>query len=545
MSDRMITAPGRPLFGRLLVVVFLAFQMPAMGNETADSEYVDVFNSSDQIHAIERCGWKPPSLAKYPDYYSSNIAGLDAISQAPSSFERTVETIHRIVTRFHVVRRGNGTGGIDENLLPAMMRDLNYGFRNTPFVFAQDPEVVYVDNDAYYTDFPTFSSAFSMIDNHFESGVMSWFITPNVNGAVAGTWIGPASPHRGILMAYNTTGTPSNIVTPTHEMAHIFQVLHPFESVFGTECTSGLNCSSAGDLVCDTPASPLLFSANTTATGTYFGNQPGPCVSDPVFDPNPRLYMDAGWPAGHILRNEFSQGEIDRALSFLRPGVRLSVYDLVGPDRPDILIDCDNNGVDDINEILNGVKVDLGQDMVPDVCQTFPGQGDLVVSGMNSNPNNRLRYFDRESGAWKGDLWNGMSFVHQVRQGPDGLIYMPTLTIVQRVSLETGRTVDNFIDGVLDGAGTFVDLLFEPSGNILVLDNVTANVRRYNGATGSHMGVFFNTQVGGFRPKYMEYGPDGNIYIAGNGAAGNAIYRFDASTGAGLGAFVAPGRSAW
>lgn len=524
-----------------LVALVLALSLWVDGLQASD-QAIDVVKSADQVHDYQQCAWRPPSLADYPDYYSSIPITLDAVSLEPSSFERTVASVHRIVTRFHVVRRSDGSGGVDEKLLSAMMLDLNYGFRDTPFVFVRDPELIYIDNDDYYADFPTFTSAYPMLREHFEPGVMSWYVTPSIRGQVAGTWIGPASPVRGILMRNDTIGSPSFMRLPVHEMAHIFQVYHPFETVFGTECTNGSNCAEAGDLVCDTPASPPLYGGNTTATGVYYGAPAGPCPGDPPYNPDTSLYMLGGWPAGSILSDHFTQGEIDRAVSFLRPGIRLSVSDLVGQERPDILVDCDANGEDDINEILSEEKADINRDMEPDVCQVFPNPGDLIVSGMNSNPNNRIRYYDGNSGIWRGDLWNGMNFVHQLRLGPDGLIYIPTLTIIQRVNPKTGRSVDNFIDGVLEGVGTFVDLLFEPSGNLLALDNVSKNVRRYSGSTGQSMGIFFNIQVnGGFSPKYMEYGPDGNIYIAGNGVGGDAIYRFDATTGQALGEFVRAG----
>ena len=494
---------------------------------------IDVPDSRDFPPTAEICTFQAPTES--PLVWPSGPQ-----AQKTSSFDRTPESVIRIVNRFHVVRRSDGSGGVDEALIAAMMLDLNYGFRNTPFVFARDPQIVYLDNDAWYQDFPTFQSAFDMIRENQVGGIMSWYVTPNINGAVAGTWIRPASPYRGILMAYSTIGNPANIVTPTHEMAHIFQVYHPFETALGTECADGRNCNSAGDLICDTPASPRVSSSNTTATGIYFGNQRGPCANDAIYAPNPRLYMDVGWDAGHILRNEFSQGEMDRAVSTLVPFSQYSVADLVGPLRPEILVDCDANGVDDIDEILRGEKADLGQDLMPDVCQTFPRQGDLIVTGMGPTPN-RLRYYDGSSGQWRGDLWNGMSFVHQARTGPDGLVYLTRLNIVQRVSLATGRTVDNFIDGGREGARTFVDILFEPDGNILLLDNVTQNVRRYSGSDGRFMGVFFTIGAAGFAPKYMAYGPDGQIYIVGNGASGDRVLRHDARTGQFVDNFVAPG----
>ena len=225
----------------------------ALGNAAtpASPPRFDAVSVQEERHDFEHCVWVGPSNEN-----DRRTAETSTESTAVSA--RSLGSNHRIVCRFHVVRRSDGSGGFDEAQIPSMMRDLNYGFRDTPFVFVRDPGVIYVDNDTYYNDFPTFSSAFDMLFDHFEPGIMSWYITPNINGAVAGTWIAPASAVRGILMAYFTAGSPANIVTPTHEMGHIFQVHHPFLPAFGTECTSGSNCASAGDLVCDTPASPIV-----------------------------------------------------------------------------------------------------------------------------------------------------------------------------------------------------------------------------------------------------------------------------------------------
>ena len=525
---------GRP---RALALLVTLVGLSAM----ASPPEIDGPTHADQHHEYERCAWVGPSPGQ-----GSVSANVRAVSS--HQLTRELGTVHRIVCRFHIVRRADGSGGFDENLIPKMMQDLNYGFRDTPFVYVREPGVVYVDNDTYYNDFPTFSSAFAMLDEHSQIGVMNWYITPNINGAVAGTWIGPAYNGRGILMAYATTGTPANIVTSTHEMGHIFQVHHPYiTTCCGIECTSGSNCAFAGDLVCDTPASPLVFGgggpgANVTATGIYFGNQPGPCAGDPPYNPNPRLYMDAGWAAGHILRDEFSPGQIQRMVDRLVPATPLNLVDLISSFSPHVLVDCDGNGVDDVDEILAGAKVDLGRDLVPDVCQTFPEPADLIVCGMNNLKTNRPRYYDGHTGAWRGDLWNGMTFAHQLRLGPDGLVYMARLTIIQRISLVTGRTVDNFIDGVLEGASVFVDLLFEPSGDILVLDNVSRNIRRYSGADGIYLGDFADLSAAGMTsPKYMEFGPDGSIYVVGNGAGGNTIQVIDSATGQSLGSFITPG----
>ena len=76
----------------------------------------------------------------------------------------------------------------------------------------------------------------------------------------------------------------------------------------------------------------------------------------------------------------------------------------------------------------------------------------------------------------------------------------------------------------------------------LVLDNNTASIRRYNGKIGEYMGVFSNLRNAGMNsPKFMEYGPEGDIFVAGNGSAGATIQRIYHATGEALGSFIKPG----
>jgi len=274
-----------------------------------------------------------------------------------------------------------------------------------------------------------------------------------------------------------------------------------------------------------------------TATGLYFGNQPGPCAGDPVFDPDGTLYMDSSGLPGHVRRNRFTPQQTTRMRFFMLN----QQGDLVGPDRPEFLVDCDGNGVDDMDEILAGQVADVNRDLVPDPCQVFAQPADLIVCGMTQDPTNRPRIYDAVTGEFRGEIWNGQTWVHQLRPGPDGFLYIPSLTVIQRLDLTTGRTHDNFVDGVLDGAGVFVDILFEPDGDLLVLDNASSNIRRYDGQTGAFLGVFSTLSNNMTSPKYMEWGPDGNIYVVGNGVQGNSVRRIDATTGLHLGAFVAPG----
>jgi len=478
--------------------------------------------------------------------------GVPLISQpASGAVDRSilpypgVVTDDRIVCRFFVLRRTDGSGGLDEALIPKMMRDLNYGFRNVPFYFVREPGTSYIDDDGTYADIPNYAAQIALVNSGYADGVLSWYIAPHItNGAtgtgtqVAGAWVGPpyTTGMRGVLMAYPNMGTPANIVTPTHEVGHLGLLHHPFETAFGVQCTSEVNCHLRGDRVCDTPASPGLGPSLVLGTGEYIGTLLGPCLNDPPFAPNPLLYMDSSGLAGHVYRDEFSPGQIDRFKQWFihQQG------DLVGPARPHFIVDCDNDGLDDAEQVLLGLATDLDRDLVPDACQTYPKAGDLMVCGMTNNSQNRPRYFDGTTGAYAGEIWNGMTWAHSLRLGPDGLVYMPSLSHLVRLNLATGRTHDNFLDGAPENAGTFVDLLFESDGNILLLDNLSNNIRRYDGATGSYMGVF--SGLGAMtRPKYMEYGNDGNIYVVGTAVQGNSVRRISAVDGSPMGAFVTAG----
>lgn len=442
----------------------------------------------------------------------------------------------RIVVRFNVVRRSDGTGGIDESVFPFLMRDLNYGFRHTPIRFVQMPEVGYIDNSTYYANVNITPTVTTILISIRTAGVLNFLITPTIQNGTTNA-LGPPSP-RGAVIDYASTGTAEYLAIAPHEVGHVFSLLHPFETGLGVECTNGSNCVTAGDRICDTPASVGVHGGNTLATGEYYLNTNGPCPGDPPYDPDTRLYMEANWAFDDTLKDKFSPGELSNMLASLAG----TQADLLGPMRPDIVIDCDDDGMDDMDAIMAGVVVDDNRDGEPDACQTFARPGDLVVACMTNAATNRPRVFDRLTGEHRVDLWNGIPFAHSLRIGPDGLIYMPTLNVIGRIDLKTGRTVDNFVDGYLDGAVTFVDVLFDSAGDLLALDNVTNNIRRYSGTTGAYLGEFATlVPIGMTGLKYMEFGPDGNIYVVASGANGSSVQRINAATGALMGAFVPAG----
>lgn len=510
-----------------LALVFATAAFPSISGEL--KHHVAGLPNSDS------CGL-PPVL----DNGDARLAG-----SADQRFRRSKTEVakpYRIVCRFHVIRSNIGESSFDLPRIDTMMRDLNVGFRDTPFVFVREPDVVYIDRDEWDGGFPTFNSMIPMLEEYYEEGVFNWFVVSSVRGGAfpASVWYGPpfTSGERGILMDASLMGQPTNMVTPPHEFGHAVGLLHPYEDFYGLECTSGSNCETAGDQVCDTPASTAIFGGNTTGTGYYFANEPGPCEGDPPYNPETRLYMGAGWPAGHILRDRFTPGQIAAMDLYLNR----DQSDLIGPLAPEVLVDCDDDGIDDIDAILDALVVDKNRDMVPDRCQVFPSPGDIIVVGMTADLSNRPRYFESVGGEQRGEIWNGLPWTHRLRLGPDGLVYVPTLTMVTRLDLATGRTHDIVVDGVLEGARLSVDVAFDDHFGLLVLDNNDAKIRRFDRHTGAYDRVFADlSAIGMTLPKSMVRGPGGDYLVVGNGGLGDSIQRIDAETGSILAPLVANG----
>jgi len=88
-------------------------------------------------------------------------------------------------------------------------------------------------------------------------------------------------------------------------------------------------------------------------------------------------------------------------------------------------------------------------------------------------------------------------------------------------------------------------LVYDASGNLLVLDEFSHNVLKFNGTTGAFLSTFISsatlaTADPTFDPADMELGPDGNLYIMSHFNAGPGsrnIHKFDGTSGAYLGVF--------
>lgn len=200
--------------------------------------------SSNNLNAQEVCGTATP--VNYQDYRTAN---RDSTSD---------ETIC-INIYFHIVRETNGSGGINPNQLNNIINNLNQ-FYNVFDIYFSNIGFDYINNSNYVQVSENEANTLGQINN--QSNAVNYYIVDALwntgGGFVTGTALSIPSNR---LIIRNDRVLSS---TSPHEVGHCLNLLHTFETYYCTEAINGSNCSSCGDLVCDTPAD-----ANTGNSGGH------------------------------------------------------------------------------------------------------------------------------------------------------------------------------------------------------------------------------------------------------------------------------------
>jgi sugar lactone lactonase YvrE len=119
---------------------------------------------------------------------------------------------------------------------------------------------------------------------------------------------------------------------------------------------------------------------------------------------------------------------------------------------------------------------------------------------------------------------------------------VPTVSVsVSGATLNEIGSPDSFIAAGSGGLNTPDGITLGPDGNVYVAGNGGA-VRRYNGTTGAYINTFVSQGSGGLafnNVAGLAFGPDGNLYVASGNT--NQVLEYSGSTGAFVRAFVAAG----
>jgi hypothetical protein len=151
---------------------------------------------------------------------------------------------------FHIVRNTNGTNTFTIPNLDAIVNDLNEFYslhniiiNNAGSDFINNSNFVNIDND---------TEARNLGQTNNRNDAINYYIVEtlwNVNGGfITGT--ANSIPSNNLVIRRDRVLTS----TSPHELGHCLNLLHTHETAKGVEAINGSNCSTTGDLVCDTPA---------------------------------------------------------------------------------------------------------------------------------------------------------------------------------------------------------------------------------------------------------------------------------------------------
>jgi hypothetical protein len=244
-----------------------------------------------------------------------------------------------IPIRPHIIRRTDGTGGYSMASLNNVMALTNkYYLLNgvgIQFYFSgTSPD--FIDNDTLYAQYRQNTDDATVAPRDVNNALNQYYVQQFNVAGLGGYAKFPdnnVASTRTIILNENSDDDMGNRLVP-HELGHTFNLLHTHEPFYGYERVTrgaGANCTTAGDLVCDTPADPYgrFSGANSTCISgcppTYtcsFTDQDGN-----RYTPSPTNIMSYYFPCVH----DFTAGQFDRIQEGLALRQTHTAYTLNAP----------------------------------------------------------------------------------------------------------------------------------------------------------------------------------------------------------------------
>ncbi|WP_138940679.1 carbohydrate-binding protein [Aquimarina agarivorans] len=213
-----------------------------------------------------------------------------------------------------IITRADGTGGISLKKINEGIRYTNDFFANIGVELKEYQSPKYINSDQFYDFIMNDETA---ITNAYEvDQVLNLFFANSILNANGGSYCGyayfpnPSDLENDLNRIFMDNdcmgGFPET--TFTHEIGHYLDLFHTHETFRGSEYVNGTNCSTTGDLICDTPADPQLSFAkvNTNCNYTFFETD----SNGDVYNPDTSNIMSY---SRHSCRTKLSPQQLEKA----------------------------------------------------------------------------------------------------------------------------------------------------------------------------------------------------------------------------------------
>lgn len=224
-----------------------------------------------QAQSTLQCDIKPLSPAKRRALEAEATLAF-RIKQASMSKARLVGTITYVPIRPHILRKVDGTGGLDLREMNNIMALTNRKWLSSGIQFffsGTTPD--YIDNDALATAFRKDMDE-PLVNTRNVTNAMNQYYVPFFSNSSAGGYASYPANDLESTESYirNSAGGETflgDVLVP-HELGHNFNLIHTHEPTTPRELVNGSNCTTAGDLVCDTPADPYSWAEFPGSSGS-------------------------------------------------------------------------------------------------------------------------------------------------------------------------------------------------------------------------------------------------------------------------------------
>ncbi|QDK78931.1 hypothetical protein EXU85_10065 [Spirosoma sp. KCTC 42546] len=242
--------------------------------------------------------------------------------------------------RPHIIRKSDGTGGYSMASLNNVMALTNkYYLQNgngIQFYFSgTTPD--YIDSDVLYAQYRQNADDATVAPRDVTNALNQYYVHQFDNASLGGYAQFPANTvasTRTIILDEGSDDDMGNRLIP-HELGHTFNLLHTHEPFYGYERVTrgaGANCTTTGDLVCDTPADPYgryaganyacISGCPPSYTCTFVDDQ------NNLYTPSPTNLMSYYFPCVH----DFTAGQYDRIQAGLATRQNHTAYTLDAPE---------------------------------------------------------------------------------------------------------------------------------------------------------------------------------------------------------------------